>query len=181
MRNSFRTIASLCATTLAAVLLASPAAAQQEKPQEKTKADRTVQLSEQNDSEVHGTAHVYETGGTAGESTPKHHVRLRLQGLERGEIYHVHLHGGTCEKGGQVITPLTRIEAGETGRGEDTATLPEEASAATKTEAGAAPNSTEAREHAALFLQARDSNGTAVACGDVPTNKETKKGGGKET
>lgn len=177
MRYSFRAIASLCATTLAAALLASPAAAQQEKPQEKTTADRTVKLSEQNDSEVHGTAMVYEAGRAEGETAAKHHVRLRLQGLERGETYRVHLHGGTCERGGQVITPLARIEAGETGRGEATAELPEKTAAATKAEAGAGPKPTEAREHAALFLQARDADGRGVACGDVSLKKD----GGKET
>lgn len=178
MRTSTRYITSLLAIlALAAVTTASPAVAQEKaSDQEKERVDRTVELAERNDSDVKGEIEIYEADRLPGQEMAKHRVDMKLRGLESGETYRVHLHGGTCEKGGQVVTPLARIEADDAGRGEATTKVErEQMSRKTDTRAAAtAEPGTEKREHPSLFLQARQPDGTSVACGDLPMKEGEK-------
>lgn len=172
MRRSIRYIASVCAFVMLAVLVSpSPAAAQEKTTDEEKRADRTVKLSEKNESGVKGTAALHPSEG----EMAKHVVDVRLQGMEAGATYRLHLHGGTCARDGQVITPVASVEADTEGEAEATAELSVEtltpASSARAAEAEADPK----RRHPALFLQARSADGAAVACGDVPMKQAAEK------
>lgn len=172
MRRSIRTIATVCASVLLAALVSpSPAAAQEKATDEKQRADRTVKLSEENESGVKGTAALHPPEG----EREKHLVDVRLKGLDAGETYRLHLHGGACARDGQVITPVAGVEADAEGKAEATAELSVETltpvSSARAAEAEADPK----RRHPALFLQARSADGTAVACGDVPMKRAAEK------
>lgn len=163
MTDTMRRTATLATTIAAATLAATASLSAQQHQAEK----RTVELSEQNQSDVHGRALIYTPGAGAAQpaqggeaGTAKHRVDLALKGLEAGETYRIHLHGGTCAKGGQVIMPLLKVKANDEGRATGTATVPAEKLAAAEGE--------KTGKHANVFVQARLPDDTPVACGDVP-------------
>ena len=156
MRRSIRTIASVCASAILAALVSPSPAAAQEKTKEETKqADRTVQLSERNESGVKGTVEIFEAARSAESEMAKHLIDLDLESLEAGATYRVHLHGGTCAEGGQVVTPVASVEADAEGRGKATAELPAEKLSRRTAAREAKTGSEEEQRHPALFLQAR--------------------------
>lgn len=154
---------------VAALFVAWPVAAQEKQP------DHVVDLAPKNGSSVQGKALVYEVGaesaGTKAEEKADHRVVLKLRGLESDGSYRVHLHGGTCAEGGQVLFPLEAVATGDRDRGTSRTEVSREElirlieDQEQEQEAGDRPSE---REHPALFLQVDRPGGTPAACGDVP-------------
>lgn len=167
-------------------------------------AEVTVQLAPRNDSGIRGTARIYESepeaevgeeaegeaheeeyeheeGEEHEEESHAHRVVVRLEGLEAGQTYPVHIHQGSCAAGGPVLMPLESVEAEPSGSGSATTTISARqlAEAMEKMEAGGEGEMEgEGHEHPTVFIQAHQPGGTPAACGDVPMDDDEGSGEG---
>lgn len=79
-------------------------------------------------------------------------IKLELLGLKEGEDYPAHLHRGSCEGGGPVVTELEPLGVNQLGLG----------SSSTVLDAGTLEEGT------SYFVQAHLPDGTPAACADLP-------------
>lgn len=164
---------AVAASLIAAVAIAPALAAQEredaEKPEEKKV---TVTLSPVNESGISGTAVLADAADA--EEPRAHRVTLELSGLEAGQTYPAHVHGGSCEEGGGVVVALESVTAEGAMASATTILTPEMVAMAA---AGDEPTEMAAEEgegeemekpHGPLFIQVHLPDGTPAACGDVP-------------
>ncbi|MDQ3856268.1 MAG: superoxide dismutase family protein [Chloroflexota bacterium] len=117
----------------------------------------TIDLEEQNDSGVSGTATLTDNGN--GTTT----VMLKLNGTPQGGSHPAHIHQGRCPEPGKVVFPLENVD-GDTGTSQTTV----QASLETIMSA----------EHAINVHLSEKQIGTYVACGNIPTAAEMPASGG---
>lgn len=187
----------VAAPLVLAVAIASTAVAQEREQHEahagqeaKAQEGMTINLSEVNESGIEGKAVVSDSEDA--EAMAAHEVKVKLTGATEGETYPAHVHRGSCEEGGPVVTGLTSVEADAEGASSvtvvsaadlraDEAEDAQTAEAAERTEEGEQPY-VEARgdagetpamaDHGALFIQVHAPDGQPVACGDVVPSDE---------
>lgn len=157
------------AASLIAALAITPAlAAQQEAEKEDQEKKVTVTLEAKNDSGITGTAVLAAAPGA--ETPDAHTVTLELSGVEAGQTYPAHIHGGTCEEGGGVVAALESVAAeGQMASATTTITPDQLAMGETGDEpTEMAAEEGEERGHGPLFIQVHLPDGTPAACGNVP-------------
>ena len=108
----------------------------------------TIQLAPINRSGVTGTVE-------ADRSPDALRLTLNVEGLEPGATYAAHVHDGRCAAGGPVRAPLGDLTADQQNRSQ----LEREVAAVPAPEP--------------VFVQVHAPDGSAVACGDLPTGEET--------
>ncbi len=177
----------VAAPLVLAVAVASTAVAQEHEAHtehEKATEAMTVSLSEVNDSGIEGKAVI--SHAEDAEAMAAHQVKVKLTGATEGQTYPAHVHQGSCEEGGPVVTALTSVEAGSDGAssttvvaaadlGADEAEDAQMAEAADRTEdderayveARGDAGETPALTPGALFIQVHAPDGQPVACGDI--------------
>lgn len=106
----------------------------------------TVTMTAKNNSGITGTAVATHTA----DSTT---ITVTLSGLKSGSSYPTHVHQGTCEKPGPVVTPLTSVSAGADGSGTSTTTI------------ALGPLDTVTKAGNQLLVQSHQPDGTPAACG----------------
>lgn len=185
----------VAAPLVLAVAVTSTAFAQEREQHEahagqeaKAKDAMTVTLSEVNESAIEGKAVISHAEDAEGMAA--HQVKVKLTGATEGQTYPAHVHQGSCEEGGPVVTGLTSVEADAEGASsttvvaaadlrDDEAEDAQVAEAAERTEGdeGDEQPYVEARGdigetpamagHGALFIQVHAPDGQPVACGDI--------------
>jgi Cu/Zn superoxide dismutase len=115
----------------------------------------SVALAPKNESGVAGTAVLTSAEGDSLD------VALSLSGVKDGESYPAHVHEGSCQEPGGVVSGLTEVTADGT-TGTSTTRVPDP----------------RAGDAAGPFLvMAHLPDGTPAACGDIPTEMEPPAGG----
>lgn len=176
----------VAAPLLLAVAVASTAVAQEHEAHaehEKATEAMAVTLSQVNDSGIEGKAVI--SHAEDAEAMAAHQVKVKLTGAAEGQTYPAHVHRGSCEEGGPVVTALTSVEADAEGATSttvvsaadlraDEAEGAQMAEAAERTQDDDQPY-VEARGEAGemmppmnvLFIQVHAPDGQPVACGDI--------------
>ncbi len=119
----------------------------------------SVALAPKNESGLAGTAVLTSAGGDSLS------VELSLSGVEDGESYPAHVHEGSCQEPGGVVSGLTEVTADGT-TGTSTTRVPD-------------PRAGDAE--GPFLVMAHLPDGTPAACGDIPTEMEPPAGGQGES
>lgn len=161
----------VAASLIAAVAIAPALAAQEQEGagMEEQEKKVTVTLESKNDSGITGTAVL--AAAPEAESPDAHTVTLELSGLEAGQTYPAHIHGGTCDEGGGVVAALESVAA-EAEMASATTTITPDQLAMGETADEPTEMAAEEEEgeeaHGPLFIQVHLPDGTPAACGNVP-------------
>lgn len=161
------------AASLIAGLAIAPALAAQEEAAEKADQEKkyTVTLASANDSGITGTAVL--AAAAEDERPDAHSITLELSGVEAGQTYPAHIHGGTCEEGGGVVAALEPVVAEGQMASATTVITPDQLAMADTGDEPAEMAAEEGEEeehegHGPLFIQVHLPDGTPAACGNVP-------------